>query len=214
MKKIIIAICFAFILNKSEGQIFLPPNFIPIIFNPSITWNNTIQLPLVMPPWATAIGNVDTLQWLQTHIQDQSAHFSGKPLSVLWDSLYGLRWKIAEYDPPLDIKAAAPNIPFIPNEYHKDTLYVNNLTFYLAPISDGGVVDQIQTQLRRNNLSNNTNIAINTHVKYFKVNFQNTVRYLRSITSSKNGTHIWSWGGFQEYFWGGNIVQSVTVGEY
>jgi hypothetical protein len=162
----------------------------------------------------TAIGNVDTLQWLQTHIQNQSAHFSGKPLSVLWDSLYGLRWKIAEYNPPLDIKAAAPNIPFILNEYHKDILYVHNLTFYLAPISDGGAVDQIQTQLRRNNLNNNTNLIINTHVKYFKVHFQNTVRYLRSIASSENGKRKWSWAGFQEYFWGGNIVQSVTVGEY
>jgi hypothetical protein len=160
------------------------------------------------------IGNVDTLQWLQTHIQNQSAHFSGKPLSVLWDSLYGLRWKIAEYNPLLDIKAAAPNIPFIPNEYHKDTLYVHNLTFYLAPISDGGVVDQIQTQLRRNNDNNHNNFTVNTHVKYFKINFQNTVKYLRSIASSKNGSSDWSWGGFQEYFWGGNIVQSVTVGEY
>ncbi len=214
MKKIIIAICFLFVLNNSNGQIFLPPNFVPIIFTPTTFGNNTLQLPAAMPPWATAIGVVDTLQWLQTRIQAKSDSFSGKPLSVLWDSLYGLRWKIAEYDPPFDIKAAAVGAGLNNPEFNKDTLYVHDLTFYLAPISDGGVVDQIHTDLDINNLNNHTNFTVNTHVKYIKVNFQNTVKYLRSIASSDNGRRKWKWAGFQEYFWGGNIVQSVTVGEY
>jgi hypothetical protein len=209
MKKIIIAISFVFILNNSNGQIFLPTNFIPIIFNPSITWNNTVQLPAVMPPWATSIGNVDTLNWLQIHIQAQSTHFTGKQLSVLWDSLYGLRWKIAEFDPPINIAVYAGS-----KGNDKDSLFANDLTFYFAPITNGGIVDQLHDEIDNNNLRNHTNNVINTHVKYFKVTFQTPVAYLRSIARSKNGKREWEWGGFQEYFWGGRIVQSVTVGEY
>jgi hypothetical protein len=162
---------------------------------------------LIMIPVATT----DTLQWMQTHIQVQSVYFSGKPLSVIFDSLYMLKMLIAEYDPPQDIKATSMEVG--PQRWHnKDTLFVDSLTFYLAPISDGGVVDQIHEDVSLNNLRNHTHNVVNTHVKYFRVVFQQSIPYLRSIARSANG--LGNWSPFVEYFWGGRIVQSVTVGEY
>jgi hypothetical protein len=214
MKKIIITISLFCTLAKSEAQIYIPPQFIPIIFSPSSTWfnvTNTNTVPQYLPFIMWPLPITDTLQWMQTHIQGQSAHFSGKPLSVIFDSLYMLKMLIAEYNPPLNIRATSMTVG--PQRWHnKDTLFVDSLTFYLAPISDGGAVYQIHETAAWNNLKNHTNILTNTHVKYFKVVFQQSIPYLRSIADSKNGRREWT--PFVEYFWGGRIVQRVTVGEY
>jgi hypothetical protein len=212
MKKIIITIGLFCMLSKGEAQIFIPPNFIPIIFSQSTNWiyTGSTQLP-TLPPIMMAVTTMDTLQWMQTHIQGQSAYFSGKPLSVIFDSLYMLKMLIAEYDPPQDIKATSMEVG--PQRWHnKDTLFVDSLTFYLAPISYGSMVYQIHENVDINNLKNHTNIAVNTHVKYFRVVFTQSIPYLRSIARSANG--LGNWSPFVEYFWGNRIVQSVTVGEY
>jgi hypothetical protein len=155
--------------------------------------------------------SMDTLQWMQTHIQGQSAYFSGKPLSVIFDSLYMLKMLIAEYDPPQDIKATSMEVG--PQRWHnKDTLFVDSLTFCLAPVGYPSTTYHAHQNQRMNNLRNHTNIVVNTHVKYFRVVFQQSIPYLRSIARSANG--LGNWSPFVEYFWGGRIVQSVTVGEY
>jgi hypothetical protein len=212
MKKIIIIIGLFCMLSKSEAQIFIPPQFIPIIFSPSTNWiyPGPFQMP-TMPSIMVPVVTMDTLEWLQTHIQGQSAYFSGKPLSVIFDSLYMLKMLIAEYNPPQNISATSMEVG--PQRwFNRDTLFVDNLTFYLAPITDGGLVYQIHENVDLNNLRNHTNIPVNTHVKYFRVVFTQSIPYLRSIARSANG--LGNWSPFVEYFWGGRIVQSVTVGEY
>jgi hypothetical protein len=209
MKKIIISISIMLFVNQSNAQVFLPPQFIPIIFN----WNPgniQIQLPPT-PPVMIPIGIVDTLQWLQINIQGQSAYFTGKPLSVVLDSLYMLKWSLAEYNPPQNIQSVSMEVG-TQSFYNRDLLFVDSLTFYLGAISDGGAVSESHMNLALNNLRNNLHNTVNTHIKYFTVKFQQSVPYLRSIASSPNGLR--GWNPFAEYFWGSKIVESVSVGEY
>jgi hypothetical protein len=220
MKKIIIAISLLFSINYTNAQIFIPQQFIPIIFQPSASWINSAslqqQLQLLQqqlnPPILTAIGPTDTLVWLQTHIQAKSDSFAGKPLSRLLDSLYMLKMVIKEFTPPAAIKSTSTQVGTNLRDYNRDTLFVDSLTFYFAPISDGGYVFQAHMNNDLNNLTLHTNNTINTHVKYFRVVFLDPVPYLKSIARSKNGRGDWS--PFAEYFWGPKIIQSVKVGEY
>ena len=165
----------------------------------------------------TANIGSDTLQWLKTNIEQRSSsYFSGKSFKTILDSLYQLKAQIVEFDPPLNVSLAcggtkANAITGVDTVNHT-YLFVDSLTMYFEAISDGGIVDQIQTELSINNLNNNQNNIVNTHVKYFTVVFQRTVRYPRYIANSENGT--WLWTAFAEYYWGPNIIQRVSVGEY
>jgi hypothetical protein len=160
----------------------------------------------------------DTLQWLQTNIGQRTAYFSGKSFKTILDSLYQLKAQIVEFNPPiLNIEQACAGTevnglgsinPAVSLTNH----YVDNLTMYFAPITDGGTVWQIHRNLLDSNYEHNQNNTINTHVKYFKVVFQQPVAYPRQIADSDNGT--WLWTPFAEYFWGPHLIQSVSVGEY
>jgi hypothetical protein len=184
MKKIIISLLFILSLTNSQAQ------------------QQTVD-----------IGS-DTLQWLQTNLVDRNAYFNGKSFKTILDSLYQLKAQIVEFTPPSNIPQACGGNRSDTTRAYVDpiNLFANKLTMYFTAISDGGVVDQIQGSLSRNNLRNNQNNTINTHVKYFTVVFQQPVAYPRQIADSDNGT--WLWTPFAEYFWGPHIIQSVSVGEY
>jgi hypothetical protein len=156
----------------------------------------------------------DTLQWLQTNLADRNAYFSGKSFKILLDSLYQLKTQIVEFTPPLNLRSAcAGNTTDTARAYVDPVnLFVNKLSMYFAPITDGGVVWKIHHDNGVNNLRNNLHYVVNTHVKYFTVVFQQPVAYPRQIADSDNGT--WLWTPFAEYFWGPHIIQSVSVGEY
>ena len=157
----------------------------------------------------------DTLQWLRTHVEQQSNFFSGKPFKTVLDSLYQLKAAIVEYNPPMNIRAACGGTGvdgFNPAPADPNYLYVDSLTMYFEAITDGGVIDQIHQNLVDSNYKYNQHNTVNTHVKYFTVVFQQRVPYLRTIASSDQGT--WLWTPFAEYLWGPNVIQRVRVGEY
>jgi hypothetical protein len=160
---------------------------------------------------AQLAADADTLQWLQTHIEARSAtHFKGKPLKVLFDSLYQLKSCIKEYNPPMDRRKLSEE-KYNAKEHDSVYLFVDSLRFYFDKITEGRV-SKIHDDNFWNNFHNKTSNKVNTHVEYIKVVFQYTVKFPRAVARSKQGDSFWS--PFAEYFWSPYVVERVTVGEY
>jgi hypothetical protein len=155
----------------------------------------------------------DTLMWLQANIAQRSeSHFKGQRLKTIFDSLYQLKNCIKEFNPPPSLRFYSAPSSANSKENDKEYLYVKSLTFYFEEIGPFTNVFDIQSENERNNRWNNTNIIVNTHVKYFKVVFRDEVKYPRVIAESRKGLREFT--PFAEYFWSLYVVESVSVGEY
>jgi len=139
--------------------------------------------------------NIDTLQWLQTKIAQRANYFQGKPLSVLLDSLYNLKYGIKQFTPPI-ISDDAPA-----HTRPGDTIRTRKLILYFNDVFGGGYISQLH----------DVTPSINTHVPYLYIEFTNSIAFASVILD--NLRPVWNWLPV-EYICRPNIVYKVEVGEY
>ena len=132
----------------------------------------------------------DTLQWLKTKIEQRNNYFHGKPLQVLFDSLYGLKNSIKS------------NLGIYPKTWrHSDTIYNNHITVYFEDIHD------------RKRIMNNG--FANHYVPLLKIWFINDVPFIYSWNDNdREGLGSHRWNAKLEAYYSPFIVDSVSVGVY
>jgi len=142
----------------------------------------------------------DTLQWLKTNIEQKSSYYSGKPLRVLLDSLYGLNIKLQDYIPPNSQTLSFP-----------DTIYTDHLQIYLGEYYNG-----IKGHLHDSAFWVHPGMdTLNTHIPYLYIKFSQQIPFLMkwfSYDPQGLGSSIWN-TMLAEYY-APFVVGRVRIGEY
>ncbi|MBX2931677.1 MAG: hypothetical protein KF781_07025 [Chitinophagaceae bacterium] len=144
---------------------------------------------------------IDTLQWLKTNIEQKNYLFSGKPLSVLFDSLGNLKNALADYDAPI----------IDDNGQFSDTTHNAFLRIYFAP---GSLF--VFNKYHRHSYSPVTHRdTLNTHVPCLEITFASPVPFVTAwFDNDKERLGSMKWNRYLRNYWGQFIVDSVIVGEY
>ena len=139
----------------------------------------------------------DTLQWLKTNIEQKSSYYTGKPLSVLLDTLnkrniYPGLWQYVHA-----FKSDGAQAESIAG----DTVYVASFTIYFGyQLFGRGTVDQVHR----------ANPSINTHLKWMYLKFTQKIPLPSNIIfDSHFGDQFNAVQSICRPF----IVKSVSVGE-
>jgi len=142
----------------------------------------------------------DTLQWLKTNIEQRSGYFSGKPLGILLDSLYGLNAKLEDYISPISPTLSLP-----------DTIYTDHLQIYFGNYFNGPKGHLHDSAFRVHPGMD----TLNTHIPYLYIKFAQQIPFLANWYSyDPKGLGSIHWNPLLAAYYGPFVVSSVTVGEY